>query len=289
MIASRAGWSCGWRLEDDVGTSLRRRAMVAGLATALVVSAGLASGCGPTGGTVRVAEGESAVVFTARAGKANVVVVTQSAGDVLVKDSGDTLIPEAPCTAVDASTVRCPNPDFINIELGDGNDTGTNDTAIPSSIEAGSGKDVANGGGVDDFLVGDGGSDVLNGRGGNDTLSESSNGTVADLVDEDTFIGGPGTDHMTYGGSAGVVVDLDGIADDGRAREKDNVRADVEHLTGTFGADRLTGNGSPNTLDGSFGSDGLFGLAGFDQLVGGEGTDTCDTGAGGGQTLDCES
>ena len=98
-------------------------------------------------------------------------------------------------------------------------------------------------------------------------------------------------------GNAGVLVDLDGAADDGRTGEGDKVNADVENLTGGAGFDNLSGDSGPNVLTGlggpdelfgAAGDDVLFGGAGLDQLNGGTETDDCDVGPDGGSEEDCE-
>ena len=58
----------------------------------------------------------------------------------------------------------------------------------------------------------------------------------------------------------------DGSASDGPAGARDNVRGDVENLTGSPLADSLTGNGSANVLTALGGADSVFGLGGVDQL-----------------------
>jgi Ca2+-binding RTX toxin-like protein len=99
-----------------------------------------------------------------------------------------------------------------------------------------------------------------------------------------------GADTISYiGDTDGVTIDLDGAADDGRRRELDQVGADIEDITGTAFADRLTGNAKPNFFIADAGDDVLLGLAGFDNLFGGPGTDTCDVGRGGGSAVDCQA
>jgi spore coat protein A, manganese oxidase len=109
-----------------------------------------------------------------------------------------------------------------------------------------------------DTLAGGGGNDTINGDGGTDRLD---GGPGADLIG-----GGPEIDTATYATrTSAVVVDIDGVADDGAAGEGDNVKPDVENLTGGAGADSLTGNASTdNVLNGGKGADALRGLGGAD-------------------------
>lgn len=110
----------------------------------------------------------------------------------------------------------------------------------------------------------------------NDVLSGSTgNNLFLGGAGRDTFNGLGGTDTVSYnetGRTAGVVVDIDGTADDGSTYDsstttKDNVKTDVENVTGTNYTDTLTG---------STGNNFLLGLLGADTLSGGNGDDTLD-------------
>jgi Ca2+-binding RTX toxin-like protein len=219
----------------------------------------------------------------------------------------------------------------LRVNLGDGNDRATNqaslDTAgVQGGITGGPGDDVLNGGAGRDSLTGDEGVDALNGNGGDDFLIDGSTEASTDVVDAVVMRGGDGTDLVSYGaGAAPVVVDLDGIPDDGRPGEADHVQADVERIGGGSGSDSLTGNVGDNVLfggggndllnglagqdgvNGGFGNDGLSGGdgndlvrgeagddtlrggAGLDTLDGGDGSDACDVGTDGGTQTNCEN
>jgi hypothetical protein len=77
--------------------------------------------------------------------------------------------------------------------------------------------------------------------------------------DKDIFNGGPGTDDRASYASAtaGVAVDLDGVADDGRKAdaqnpvEGDDVNADIEDIEGGGGRDELRGDADDNTIRGA--------------------------------------
>ena len=125
---------------------------------------------------------------------------------------------------------------------------------------------VLNGGTGNDRLTSGPAADALNGGDGNDVLD---GGTGADFLS-----GGAGQDTATYASrTAGVTVSLDNVANDGAPGEKDDVRSDVENLTGGSGDDTFTGDKDSNTLIGNGGNDKLFGGDGADVLDGGTGAD----------------
>jgi Ca2+-binding RTX toxin-like protein len=269
-----------------------RRALGVGWVVGVVLLAGLASGCEPAGGTVEVTGFDSFLTFTAAPGQTNQVTVNPSGDALLVTDAGDEVNPGNGCTRVDAHTARCSvfSGADLRLLLGDGNDQGTNNTSHFAEIDGGTGSDTLNGGSGFDVLIGQEGADTLNGNGGDDQLKEGTTASAVDSLDRDTFNGGAGVDTINYrNGTVAVGVDLDGVADDGRPRERDNVGADVEDIDGTSGDDHLTGDADDNQIIGDDGNDTLVGGAGFDRLIGGSGTDTCDTGPNGGSVDLCES
>jgi hypothetical protein len=209
-----------------------------------------------------------------------------------------------------------PLPDgALQVALGDGNDI-FNGGVAGEVVDGGPGNDTLrgdagddrlDGGDGDDALVGGVGRDQLRAGAGDDRLSgddSSERGVFADLLD-----GGPGVDTLAdwraQGGESAappISVTLDGVADDGRGGEGDDVRA-IEVLLpespGTFVGDdgpnewhvpaaapgsRLTGAGGNDVLrggdrhgdaiDGGAGDDDLSGGFGDDTLVGGPGRDT---------------
>jgi Ca2+-binding RTX toxin-like protein len=120
------------------------------------------------------------------------------------------------------------------------------------------------GGHGNDRLFGGAGDDVLEGGAGADDLS-----------------GGGGVDTADYfRKSEDLRIDFDGVADDGAAGEGDNVRGDMENVTGGHGDDEITGNSKNNRLLGGPGDDRLVGLAGDDWLDGGLGADFMSGGQG---------
>jgi Ca2+-binding RTX toxin-like protein/glucose/arabinose dehydrogenase len=131
------------------------------------------------------------------------------------------------------------------------------------NVTGGSGADTLIGNGADNVLNGGNGGDVLDGGNGADTLS-----------------GLGGIDTASYTGrTSGVTVSIDGVADDGNSDDgptgaRDNVKTDVENITGGGGADALTGSAGNNVLNGGNGADVLDGGNGADTLSGLGGTDT---------------
>jgi hypothetical protein len=147
--------------------------------------------------------------------------------------------------------------------------------------------DVMQGGDGNDFLAGYGGNDTVDGGPGDDEFDPS---TGADDVH-----GGPGYDRITYYKSGGqpVSVTLDDVANDGEANEHDNIRGDVEDITGGDDNDRLVGDAGANVLKGDLngdlahGNDDITGGAGADSLFGQGGNDTIHARDGEPDTVDC--
>ena len=154
---------------------------------------------------------------------------------------------------------------------GGGGDDVLKGTAAPQSLHGGDGDDTISGLDGSDWLYGDGDDDTLIGDGGDDRFETFQ---VPDGAD--AMYGGSGRDHAHYRRRVdAVTIDLDGVADDGAPGESDNVRADVEDVTGGRGPDILTGsNLTDNTLRGAGDDDILSGLGGDDLLAGYGGADT---------------
>lgn len=160
-------------------------------------------------------------------------------------------------------------------------ESGENDLVPAGDVEG------VYGGSGNDVLTGNAGANVLKGNGGDDTLD---GGLGADDVS-----GGDGTDSYSYASrQTGVTVRLDNSGGDGQPGENDNIRADVENLTGGSGDDRLYGDNDPNVIVGGGGNDQVWGNGGNDTISlgdgsvqgwGGDGNDTITSGDGTG-TLD---
>jgi Ca2+-binding RTX toxin-like protein len=169
---------------------------------------------------------------------------------------------------------------------GEGNDT-INLGAMDDTCQGGAGNDTISGGsGFDllqglsgnDLLRGDGQSDTLIGGAGDDTLN---GGRGADVLD-----GRTGRDTADYRDQTqSVIASLNGVADDGRVGEGDNVMTTIEVVEGGSGNDTLLGATGNDQLDGGEGNDVLQGRQGNDTLIGGGGNDLL-VGATGNDLLD---
>jgi Ca2+-binding RTX toxin-like protein len=201
----------------------------------------------------------------------------------------------------------------VQADLGDGNDTfkgsefgeAVSGGGGVDTLEGEQGNDTLDGGAGDDTIDGDRGADTLRGGDGNDTFDPDgyagSGEWAADVVD-----GGAGVDTADLYGASGAEADrpkfnltLDGVANDGRDGEGDNITA-VEKLkfnaAGTFVGDDAANDvtapetGSNGSYDGRGGDDVILagdahgdtlnGGAGNDQLTAGFGNDTIVGGPG---------
>ncbi|MBW8727056.1 MAG: calcium-binding protein [Inquilinus limosus] len=124
----------------------------------------------------------------------------------------------------------------------------------------------------DDFLGGTSVANTLIGGDGNDTLRGAGGG--------DTLSGGNGSDMVDYFTSAsGVTVDLSTQTASGGDATGDTLSS-FESIRGSEFADNLTGSTGANLISGEGGNDIIAGGAGADALFGEGGTDTIDGGDG---------
>ena len=177
--------------------------------------------------------------------------------------------------------VFCPANDVqrVLVDLLEGDDTFEDDQNLDGTINGGTGDDeintgfgasTVNGGTGDDLItVGGFGSDGPNALDGglDDDTFDLSRATNADDVS-----GGGGVDSVIYSTHGAVNVTLDDSNNDGSTNERDNIRSDVENVTGTGNNDKLVGSAAANRLDGAGGTDRLEGLDGPDTLIGGSGS-----------------
>ncbi len=284
-------------------------AALAALAVLAVVPAASASTLSRDGGTL---------VLTAAPGEANAVVLDMTEDGegsprfTITDDAGITAFPSG-CTTdeFDPQTHYCPLPAAFRVTLGDGNDRfhEFDPFGFPIDVAGEAGNDrlvgaAANGtlrgGAGDDDVQGGAGNDLVLGEDGNDVVS----GDLYDARGTDVIDGGPGFDRIeqdwaTSGETppAAVAVSLDGVANDGRSGEGDNVLA-VERVTnnasGSYsgsdvgeawnvaadGAASVSGHGGADTLRTHRGSDTLDGGAGPDDIEAGYGDDTITGGPG---------
>jgi Ca2+-binding RTX toxin-like protein len=141
------------------------------------------------------------------------------------------------------------------------------------------------GGPGNDQIQGGDGNDRLDGGEGDDAFVTSASRDGADV-----FIGGLGTDTLSYAARTAALTVTLGLtsaadANDGESGENDDVTWTVEDVTGGSGNDALTGNGLGNVLRGGAGNDLLNGgpggtcTADVDRLFGDAGDDTFEMNA----------
>lgn len=169
------------------------------------------------------------------------------------------------------------------------------------------GDDVLDGGGGDDDVRGGEGSDLVAGGEGDDRLdvpvAEANDpgaargadrlrggpgndrlggGEEEEAPDADVLSGGDGVDIADFSArSSSIRIDLDGIDNDGRPGEHDDVQPDVENVIGGSDSDTLLGSAAANVLDGRNGDDRVSGREGDDTLEGGRDNAGSDTLSGG--------
>ncbi|MDX8152286.1 hypothetical protein SK069_11815 [Patulibacter brassicae] len=240
-----------------------------------------------------------------------------------------------PSTAAGRSYRSCPAAGLagVRVEAGDGDDgaivAGALPVAGPIVVDGGAGADRLRGpddagtgvtllgGDGDDVLEGGDGPDVLRGGSGNDqldggrgddqVLGEDGDDRLAGgrFVDRDVLDGGAGTDTIDgdwYDANVGdvpVAVTLDGVADDGRPGEGDNVVAverirtrqvarlvagadavDFDVIGTPAGSTELVGSPGPDRLRSYDHADVIRAGAGNDVIDAGNGDDRIDAGPG---------
>ena len=231
---------------------------------ALALSAGLAALVpAPSANAAEVGYGNGTVFYDAGPRESNSLTVTQLSSGVghLILHLTDRAGLSAPflsnvCRQTGPSSVTCtsilpgpfqPGSPILDLdaELGDGNDSFRMSGDLPTAVDGGKGSDQYSSG-------------VVFGSGLHTTQVE--------------FSGGSGSDHAAYfAANAGVSVSKDGQPNDGRTGiDRDNIRSDVERLSGSQFNDRLIGTptaliGGPTApsksqiLDGNAGDDVLTG------------------------------
>ena len=123
---------------------------------------------------------------------------------------------------------------------------------------------MIHGGSGNDVLIGGTGNDALDGGLGDDDFEgipgERLFGGNPPSQGTDTYTGGGGGDSVIYTGRGeDLALSLDGVANDGKPGENDNIGPDVTTVLGGSGADVITGNGYANALSGDTGDDVITG------------------------------
>jgi Ca2+-binding RTX toxin-like protein len=215
----------------------------------------------------------------------------------------------------DLTTVVCPMPAALRLELGDRNDRNLLDESLPPlpvtvlggpgddtlyanndvdnsvTLDGGEGDDVLDGMQFADTLLGGPGKDTLHGNGGDDELRGGDGNdwlepdTYPDVVGDDIVDGGPGYDavqdwaSMTEDPAFAVSITLDGRANDGRPGEADNV-IDVERFSAIAPGHYALGQTDDSIDLPNYGTSRVEGKDGKDTITGNDGTETIDGGAG---------
>jgi hypothetical protein len=159
-----------------------------------------------------------------------------------------------------------------------------------TGMRGGAGNDRLEAGAPGSGLFGEGGEDVLVGSPERDTLHGGDGNDELQAADGDDYLhggagddvlgGGPGIDEVTYGGREPVQLSIGDGANDGAEGELDDIRGDVENLSGGSGDDVMAGDVNANRLIGYGGRDILHGAAGPDHLIGWNDGDELDPGLG---------
>ncbi|WP_169542265.1 calcium-binding protein [Solirubrobacter soli] len=279
-------------------------------------------------------EGDT-LVYRADPGVRDFVNLSKDDGGMLLISGEENTTASAPCT-VDYA-VHCPMPARVRLELGDGDDSNGFSSDYPANLpvtvlggdgkdqlqtynanaatlDGGAGNDMLKGWDTNDTLLGgpgddeiqaSGGADHIEAGDGNDTISgETYHDPAPDYID-----GGNGIDTVDDWSipdkdyNPPIAVSMDGVANDGRPGEGDNV-VNVEkiasHVSGTLsggagdddlqvwanidegnstllgngGNDKLTAGDYQDNLDGGPGNDVLNAGFGNDTITGGPGQDT---------------
>lgn len=238
---------------------MRRAALVCVLVAASLAWAGPA-----TAAVNNAYESGSTLYYVTDTGVASNVVI-RLVGDEYTIDDVDPVEPGFNCKhrSADLTIVHCGayGITLVWVETLDLADRVDYLAVTQAVVRAGAGNDTVWGGTGIDALWGEGGNDFLNGWSGNDWIVGG--------VGTDQLHGGAGGDIVSYADSpVRVIVDLDGVADDGAVGENDVIGADFEELHGSKFNDQLIGNAGVNSIYGLAGNDSLYGLGGDDYLYG---------------------
>lgn len=263
-----------------------RRHLTLGALAALTASAGL--GTVPAIGQAAVTASLSFSTLTVTGDAANdaIAAARTSSSSVSVTAAGINDPDGAGTTcSVAGAVLTCTNVG-VSVNGGEGDDTLTN--ASTGTFDFFFGGLSLNGGGGNDTLTGGPGSDGFTSEPGADTYvggtRPAEGAEFADFISS----GGEASlwqrdraqDAVTYTTDEPVAVSLDGVANDGRPGEGDNVLPDIESVSTGGGNDVLTAGANPVGLFAGRGDDTVAGSPGDDDLSGGEGTDQVAGGDG---------
>ena len=188
----------------------------------------------------------------------------------------------------------------IRATLGNGTNSFTNNTTLPSIVAGGTGTDVMTGGSGKDIFSGFGSTDRLFGKGGPDTLlggdspDQLEGGDGDDIIlggtSNDAILGGSGNDLINgedgddkIQGGLGIDELFGGAGKDtiaGDVFESEGLLDDSNTISGGDGDDIIYGSSKIDTISGNSGNDQLFGMGGADVLNGNDGNDRAFGGKG---------
>jgi Ca2+-binding RTX toxin-like protein len=284
---------------------------LAALAAPAAAQAGTLTLDGPNLSYTATPGQSSSIFYTRDYGQTDAITIGDTGGGVTSGDPRCTPVgDQLRCTGVTGTiridagdgndTIANPSGDTItnSVEVhgGPGNDTlkapehGSTPTALfgddgNDTLAGGDQSDDLHGGAGDDKLDGNAGTDQLRGDDGNDTLDgdEGNKGGFADLLD-----GGNGIDRVAGWTSANndmnvpISITVNGVADDGRPGEGDNVisiERQTANVSGSF-----TYTDADDQLEvyanDHFGPSTIATNGGNDAVTSGETDETIDTGSG---------
>ena len=303
------------------------RTILAALAAALVAAAALPAAASAG----ELSYDGNTIVYKASSGEENFVTLSvDDPGKLAVSDSGASQLtyPGDRCDRISEDyPLQCDMPSGFKADLNDRDDRFFSAYMVPSSLavsvvggdgtdelkggedhnstlDGGAGNDKLESQDADDTLIGGPGNDELLGSGGSDKLmagegddylrpDTNSANPGDDLVD-----GGPGIDRVddwvdnaSSGTQRPVTITLDGVANDGRGSERDDVR-DIEEIEsyvgGTYvlsdGAERVEHYAASDRAAATFelrgGDDVIFAGVGAQVINGGAGNDSIEAGFG---------
>lgn len=194
-------------------------------------------------------------------------LVTPPACTVNDNGPGDTSSVVGTITTGNGNDVVCGTSGVDKITTNGGDDV----------ILAGDGKDTINAGNGDDTIYGQGGDDSIDGGFGADLIEGGTNTGTGDTVNYAPRKATAGSLNVTIGDTQ-----FDGNSDDLSADSTryDNVRGDIENVTGGANGDTITGDDEVNKLTGGAGGDALYGGLAGDTFVAGAGVDYLSGGDG---------
>lgn len=263
-----------------------RRNLTRSALAALAASAGL--GGLPAIGQAAVTASLSGSSLTVSGDAANdTITVARTTGAAVAVTAAGINDPDAAGTtcSVTGAVLTCTNVS-VSVNGGDGDDALTN--ASPATTDFFFGGISLNGGGGNDVLTGSPGYDGFTSEPGADTYAGGTR--PAEGVEYADFLASGGDaalwqryraqDSVNYATDDPVAVSLDGIANDGRPGEGDNVLPDIESVSTGGGNDVLAAGSNPVSFFAGRGDDTVAGSPGDDDLDGGQGTDSVAGGDG---------